>query len=124
MTAYVEELRRSEKRVNLIEGSLQIGRLLPSNDQAHRRGLTSFLDLASSVVLLGIFHVFFLTIPVFLLPLIRFRRERSPFLVYDLTAIDSRIRPRDASHRSVRAGVKACHEHTPDERGPDCAPEP
>jgi hypothetical protein len=47
MTAYVEQLRRSEKRVKLIEGSLQIGRLLLSNDQAHRRGLTSFLDLAS-----------------------------------------------------------------------------
>src|SRR5260370_3999240 len=58
MTAYVEQLCRSEKRVNLVEGSLQIGRLLLSNDQAHRRGLTSFLDLASRVVLLGIFHVF------------------------------------------------------------------
>src|SRR6266446_8434793 len=41
MTAYVEQLRRSEKRVNLIEGSLQIGRLLLSNDQAYRRGLTT-----------------------------------------------------------------------------------
>src|SRR6266403_5586792 len=68
MTAYVEQLRRSEKRVNLIEGSLQIGRLLLSNDQAHRRGLTSFLDLASGVVLLGILHVF-------LLLLIRFRTK-------------------------------------------------
>ena len=58
MAAYVEQLRRSEKRVNLIEGSLQIGRLLLSNDQAHRRGLTSFLDLASGVVLLRILHVF------------------------------------------------------------------
>jgi hypothetical protein len=47
-----------EKRVNLIEGSLQIARLLLSNDQAYRSGLTSFLDLASGVVLLGIFHVF------------------------------------------------------------------
>src|SRR6266404_5853630 len=52
MTAYVEQLRRSEKRVKLIEGSLQIGRLLLSNDEAHRRGLTSFLDLASGLVLL------------------------------------------------------------------------
>src|SRR6266478_2310182 len=60
MTAYVEQLCRSEKRVNLIEGSLQIVRLLLSNDQAHRRGLTSFLDLASGAVLLGIFHIFFL----------------------------------------------------------------
>src|ERR1700737_1222237 len=73
MTAYVEQLCRSEKRVNLIEGSLQIARLLLSNDQAHRSGLTSFLDLASGVVLLGIFHAFFLTISVFLLLLIRFR---------------------------------------------------
>src|SRR6266446_9965057 len=58
MTAYVEQLCRSEKRVNLIEGSLQIPRLLLSNDQAHRRGLASFLDLASGVMLLGILHVF------------------------------------------------------------------
>jgi hypothetical protein len=65
MTAYVEQLRRSEKRVNLIERSLQIGRLLLSNDQANRRSLTSFLDLASGIVLLGIFHVFLLTISVF-----------------------------------------------------------
>src|SRR6266478_6418626 len=56
MTAYVEQLRRSEKRVNLIEGSLQIGRLLLSNDQAHRRGLASFIDPASDVLLLRIFH--------------------------------------------------------------------
>src|SRR6202011_6075371 len=75
MTAYVEQLRRSEKRVKLIEGSLQIGRLLLSNDQAHRRGLTSFLDLASGVVLLGILHAFLLTISVFLLLLIRFRTK-------------------------------------------------
>src|SRR5437868_3078244 len=60
MTAYVKQLRRSEKRVKLIEGSLQIGRLLLSNDQAHRRGLTSFLDLAFGVVLLGVLHVFLL----------------------------------------------------------------
>jgi hypothetical protein len=58
MIAYVEQLHRSEKRVKLIEGSLQIGRLLLSNDQAHRRGLTSFRDLASGGVLLGILHVF------------------------------------------------------------------
>src|SRR6266478_2989598 len=56
MTAYVEQLHRSEKRVNLIEGSLQIVRLLLSNDQAHRRGLTSFVDLASDVLLVRIFH--------------------------------------------------------------------
>src|ERR1700731_4025370 len=74
MTAYVEQLCRSEKRVNLIEGSLQIARLLLSNDQAHRRELASFLDLASGVVLLGIFH-FFLTIQFFLLLLIRFRTQ-------------------------------------------------
>jgi hypothetical protein len=30
--------------------------------RAHRRGLTSFLDLASGAVLLGIFHVVFLTV--------------------------------------------------------------
>src|SRR6266481_4485567 len=41
MTAYVEEVRRSEKRVKLIERSLQIFRLLLSSDQADRRGLTS-----------------------------------------------------------------------------------
>src|ERR1700686_5375688 len=75
MTAYVEQLRRSEKRVKLIEGSLQIGRLLLSNDQAHRRELTSFLDLASGVVLLGILHVFLLTISIFPLLLIRFRTK-------------------------------------------------
>src|SRR5438128_2567891 len=34
MTAYVEQLRRSKIRVNLIQGSLQVGRLLLSNDQA------------------------------------------------------------------------------------------
>src|SRR6266850_7508729 len=56
MTAYVEQLNRSEKRVNLIEGSLQIVRLLLSNDQAHRRGLASFADLASDVLRLRIFH--------------------------------------------------------------------
>lgn len=61
MIAYVEQLRRSEKRVNLIEGSLQIGRPLLSNNQAYRRGLTSFLDLASGVVLLGSFHIFSLS---------------------------------------------------------------
>src|SRR5712692_2478508 len=44
MTAYVEQLRRSEKRINLIEGSLQVVRLLLSNDQA-RRGLARFVDL-------------------------------------------------------------------------------
>jgi hypothetical protein len=59
MTAYVEQLPGSEKRVNLIEGSLQIVRILLSNNQAHRRGLTSFHDLASGVVLLDIFHAFF-----------------------------------------------------------------
>src|SRR5258707_9096174 len=75
MTAYVEQLCRSEKRVKLIEGSLQIGRLLLSNDQAHRRGLTSFRDLASGVVLLGILHVFLLTISVFLLLQVRFRTK-------------------------------------------------
>jgi len=32
MIAYVEQRRRSEKRVNLIEGRLQILRLLLSND--------------------------------------------------------------------------------------------
>ena len=37
-----------------------IGRSLLSNNQAYRRGLTSFLDLASGVVLLGISHIFFL----------------------------------------------------------------
>src|SRR4030095_10297535 len=56
MTAYVEQLHRSEKRINLIEGSLQIVRLLLSNDQAHRRGLTSFVDLASDALLVRIFH--------------------------------------------------------------------
>src|SRR6266576_4392091 len=56
MTAYVEQLHRSEKRVNLIEGSLQIVRLLLSNDQAHRRGVASFVDLASDVLRLRIFH--------------------------------------------------------------------
>src|SRR5258708_5172747 len=56
MTAYVEQLHRSEKRVNLIEGSLQIVRLLLSNDQANRRRLTSFADLASDVLRLRIFH--------------------------------------------------------------------
>jgi hypothetical protein len=62
MTANVEQLRRSEKRVNLIDGSLQIVRLLLSNDQVHhRRGLTSIVDLASGVVLLNIFHAFLLT---------------------------------------------------------------
>jgi hypothetical protein len=39
---------------------IEIDGLLLSSDQAHRRRLTSFLDLASGVVLLGIFHVFFL----------------------------------------------------------------
>src|SRR5882724_7563787 len=56
MTAYVEQLRRSEKRLNLIEGSLQIVRPLLSNDQAHRKRLTSFVDLPSDVLLLRIFH--------------------------------------------------------------------
>src|ERR1043166_662116 len=56
MTAYVEQLHRSEKRVKLIEGSLQIVRLLLSNDQANRRGLTSFVDLGSAVLRLRIFH--------------------------------------------------------------------
>jgi hypothetical protein len=45
---------------NLIEGSLQIDRLLLSDDQAHRRELTSFLDLASGVVLWGSSMVFLL----------------------------------------------------------------
>src|SRR5260221_12912309 len=48
MAAYVEQLRRSEKRVDLIEGSLQVVRLLLSNDQA-RRGLTRFVDLVFDV---------------------------------------------------------------------------
>src|SRR5260221_12701151 len=48
MTAYVEQIRRSEKRVDLIEGSLQVVRLLLSNDQA-RRGLTRFVDLVFDV---------------------------------------------------------------------------
>jgi len=74
MTAYVEQLRRSEKRVKLIEGSLQIGRLLLSNDQAHRRGLTSFRDLASGVVLL-VSSMFSLNYIIFLLLQIRFRTK-------------------------------------------------
>src|SRR5712672_420959 len=48
MTAYVEQLRRREKRVNLIEGSLQVCRLFLSNDQARRR-LTRFVDLVFDV---------------------------------------------------------------------------
>src|SRR5260221_13249047 len=48
MAAYVEQLRRSEKRVDLIEGSLQVVRLLLSNDQA-RRGLKRFVDLVFDV---------------------------------------------------------------------------
>src|SRR5260370_40619801 len=48
MTAYVEQLRRREKRVNLIEGSLQVFRLFLSNDQARRR-LTRFVDLVFDV---------------------------------------------------------------------------
>ena len=44
MTANVEQLRRSEKRVNLIEGSLQIGRLLLSKDEARPRGPTNLID--------------------------------------------------------------------------------
>src|SRR2546423_6819158 len=56
MTADVEQLRRSEKRVNVSEGSLQFGRLLLSNDQPPRRGLASFIDPASGVLLLRIFH--------------------------------------------------------------------
>jgi hypothetical protein len=58
MTADVEELRRSEKRVNLIEWSFQIFWLLLSSHQADRGGLTSFLDPPSDVFL-GIFHIFF-----------------------------------------------------------------
>src|SRR5580698_8401104 len=75
MTTYGEQLCRSEKRVNLIEGSLQIARLLLSNDQTYRSGLTCFLDLVSGVVLLGIFHVFFQIHVNFSLLLIRFRTK-------------------------------------------------
>src|SRR4029077_3464005 len=56
MTAYVEQLHRSEKRVKLIEGRLQIVRLLLSNDQAPRGRLTRFVDPASSVLLPRMFH--------------------------------------------------------------------
>src|SRR5947208_13584762 len=58
MTPYVEQLRRSQKRVQLIEGSFQIFRILLSNDQADRGGLTSILAPGSGVVLSGIFHAF------------------------------------------------------------------
>src|SRR5260370_16107081 len=44
MTAYVKQLGRSEKGVNLIEGSLQVFRLLLSYDQAHR-GLTGSIGI-------------------------------------------------------------------------------
>src|SRR2546423_10114651 len=42
MTAYIEELRRGEIRAELIERHLQIGWLLLANDEARRRGMTSF----------------------------------------------------------------------------------
>src|ERR1700730_2450583 len=58
MTPYVEQLRRSEKRIYLIERSFQIFRILLSNDQADRGGLPSILAQGSGVVLSGIFHAF------------------------------------------------------------------
>src|ERR1700730_4501599 len=61
MTAYVEQLCRSKKRVNPIDRSLQIVRLLLANDKAACKGLASFLRFFSGVVLLHIFHAFFLT---------------------------------------------------------------
>jgi len=56
MIAYVEQRRRSEKRVNLIEGRLQILRLLLSNDQSDRIRLISFVDFASDILLVKLFH--------------------------------------------------------------------
>src|ERR1700694_5983297 len=64
MTAYVEQLRRREKRINRQERTLQIVRLLLANDQAHRRRLRSHLPVASGVVVLGVFHACFLLPPV------------------------------------------------------------
>jgi hypothetical protein len=46
MTAYVEQFRRGEVRVELIEWHLQIDRLLLPNDEARRRGVTSLVVLA------------------------------------------------------------------------------
>jgi hypothetical protein len=56
ITAYVEQLRRREKRVKLIEGRLEIGWPLWSNDQPYRSRLTSVVD----GVLLRIFHHYLL----------------------------------------------------------------
>jgi hypothetical protein len=57
VTAYVEQLRWSKKRVNPIDRGLQIVRLLLANNEAHRRGLTIIVHLASGIVFFIIFHV-------------------------------------------------------------------
>src|SRR3954468_15402932 len=56
MAADVEQCRRSEERAHLIDGSLQVFRLLLSNDQARRPGLTNCRDRARALVLVRLFH--------------------------------------------------------------------
>src|ERR1700737_4507661 len=45
MTAYVEQFRRGQVRIDPIERHLQIRRLLLSNDEARRRGLTRLVGV-------------------------------------------------------------------------------
>src|SRR4030081_2475314 len=56
MAADVEQCRRSEERAHLIDGSLQVFRLLLSKDQARRPCLTRFRDLAWARELGSRFH--------------------------------------------------------------------
>ena len=66
MTAYVEQLRRSQKRVNPIDGGLQNLRLLLANDQANRRGLLGFGALVSRCYAIVLFQFYFLSVTNFL----------------------------------------------------------
>jgi hypothetical protein len=56
MAAYVEQLSGSEKRSELIGGSLQILRLLLSGDQTHRREVTRFAAVSFGILSWGMFH--------------------------------------------------------------------
>jgi len=57
MAAYVEQLGGSEKRIELVGGSLQILRMLLSGDQTCRREVTRFVAVSFGVLSWGIFII-------------------------------------------------------------------